>query len=58
MWCFECEKEFTSNSNLEDTCCTICESPIVEKIEEENDIQELQSQEVLVRTNGKLIFKS
>jgi DNA-directed RNA polymerase subunit RPC12/RpoP len=53
MWCFECQKEFSTTKNLEDAHCIICKSQIIEKIETETDKTELTSQEILVSQNGK-----
>lgn len=55
MWCFECQKEFSTTHDLDKAHCIICTSPIIEKIESESDKKEISSQEVLISRNGKHI---
>ena len=52
MWCFECQKEFSTQSELADAVCVKCNSPIIEKIESEPHINELKTQEIITRKNG------
>lgn len=56
MWCFACQKEFSIQSSWQEASCILCESPIVEKIENDPHFTEIKTQEIITRTNGNLKY--
>lgn len=52
MWCFLCQKDFTTQSAPEEAACVICENPVVERIDTESHVEELKTQEVISRSGS------